>query len=100
MSANFDLVITADTAQGQATLELRDPHGTQLAYRLTDFKTIPASHQRGLFDLRNYLRHYAKDGEEAARVAEIGVCIAEQVLGEEIFKHLWASEAQRTLRIQ
>ncbi|MDQ3583638.1 MAG: CHAT domain-containing protein, partial [Pseudomonadota bacterium] len=28
------------------------------------------------------------------------VCIAEEVLGEEIFRLLWASEAQRTLRIQ
>jgi len=28
------------------------------------------------------------------------VCIAEQVLGEQIFRHLWASEAQRALRIQ
>jgi hypothetical protein len=53
-----------------------------------------------LFDPRNYLRHYVEKGKEAASVAEIGVCIAEEVLGEEIFRHLWASKSQRTLRIQ
>lgn len=100
MQANFDLIITADTPTGRVELELRDEHGAQLAYRATEFKSIAASDQLGLFDLRNYLRHYAAPGEEPARIAHIGVCIAEQVLGEEIFRHLYASEAQRTLRIQ
>ncbi|MGH9936253.1 MAG: CHAT domain-containing protein, partial [Blastocatellia bacterium] len=106
MPANFDLIITADypSRRGHtgrtAKLLLQDAQGVQLAFRQTDFKTIALSHKHGLFDLRNYLRHYAAEGEEAARVAEIGVCIAEQVLGEEIFRKLWASEAQRTLRIQ
>ena len=58
------------------------------------------SRQQGLFDLRNYLRHYVEDGKEAASVAEIGVCIAEEVLGAEIFRKLWESQSQRTLRIQ
>ena len=58
------------------------------------------SRQQGLFDLRNYLRHYVEEGKEAASVAEIGVCIAEEVLGAEIFRKLWESESQRTLRIQ
>src|SRR5439155_9639279 len=75
-------------------------HGTQLAFRQTDFKTIPVSRQQGLFDLRNYLRHYVEAGQESASIAEIGVCIAEQVLGEEIFRKLWESQSQRTLRIQ
>lgn len=100
MQANFDLIITADTPTGRAELELRDEHGAQLAYHLTEFKDIEVSKQHGLFDLRNYLRHYAVEGEEAARIFEIGICIAEQVLGEEIFRHLYASESQRTLRIQ
>ena len=39
-------------------------------------------------------------GQESASVADIGVCIAEQVLGADIFLKLWESEAQRTLRIQ
>ncbi len=100
MQANFDLIITADTPNRRAELELRDHNGAQLAYRLTEFKDIEVSKQHGLFDLRNYLRHYAVEGEEAARIFEVGICIAEQVLGEEIFRHLYASEAQRTLRIQ
>ena len=39
-------------------------------------------------------------GKEAASVAEIGVCIAEEVLGQEIFLKLWQANNQRTLRIQ
>jgi hypothetical protein len=54
----------------------------------------------GLFDLRNTLRLYVESGQEAAAVAEIGVCIAEEVLGQEISELLWQSESQRTLRIQ
>ncbi|MGH8591991.1 MAG: CHAT domain-containing protein, partial [Gammaproteobacteria bacterium] len=65
-----------------------------------DFKAIAVSRWQGLFNLRDYLRHYVDKGNEAASVAEIGVCIAEEVLGEEIFRMLWASESQRTLRIQ
>jgi hypothetical protein len=100
MPANFDLIITADTPNHSAEFNLQDENGVQLAFRQTDFKTIELSHKRGLFDLRNYLRHYVVEGQEEAAVADIGLCIAEQVLGEDIFRHLWASESQRTLRIQ
>ncbi|MGH9842095.1 MAG: CHAT domain-containing protein [Blastocatellia bacterium] len=100
MHSDFDLIITADYPSRTAELCLLDAQGAQLAYRQTDFKQITVSRQQGLFDLRNYLRHYVAEGAEVAGVAEIGVCIAEQVLGEEIFRHLWASESQRTLRIQ
>jgi hypothetical protein len=100
MPADFDLIITADYPSRTAELRLIDTNGVQLAFRQTDFTTITLSHQYGLFDLRNYLRLYAEDDEEVTRAAEIGVCIAEEVLGEEIFRKLWESEAQRTLRIQ
>ena len=100
MSPNFDLVITADTPSLTAELRLLDGDGIQLAYRLTDFKTIAVSRQQGLFDLRNYLKNYVEQGKEAASVAEIGVCIAEEVLGQEIFLKLWGANNQRTLRIQ
>lgn len=101
MTADFDLIITADTPTGRVELDLRDSSGAHLAYRLTEFNSIVASDQHGLFDLRNYLRHYAtSDADETARIAHVGLCIAEQVLGEDIFRHLYASEAQRTLRIQ
>ena len=100
MSPNFDLVITADTPSLTAELRLLDGDGNQLFYRPTDFKTIAVSRRQGLFDLRNYLKNYVEQGKEAASVAEIGVCIAEEVLGKEIFLKLWQANYQRTLRIQ
>ncbi len=100
MPTHFDLIITADYPNRTAEFRLLDEHGTQLAFRQSDFKTVTASHLQGLFDLRNYLGLYVEEGKEAAAVAEIGVCIAEEVLGEDIFKRLWESESQRTLRIQ
>jgi hypothetical protein len=100
MPSNFDLIITADYPSRTAELRLLDEHSVQLAYRQTDFKTITVSRQQGLFDLRNYLRHYVEPGREAASIAEIGVCIAEEVLGADIFRTLAASGSQRTLRIQ
>lgn len=100
MQSNFDLIITADYPSRTAELRLLDMHGSQLAFRQTDFKTIAVSRQQGLFDLRNYLRHYVEPGKEAASIAEIGVCIAEEVLGADIFRLLSASESQRALRIQ
>src|SRR5712691_7238983 len=100
MPSHFDLIITADDPNRMAELRLLDAHGSQLAFRQADFKTIAASRQQGLFNLRDYLRHYVEPGREVTSVAEIGVCIAEEVLGEEIFLKLWESESQRTLRIQ
>lgn len=100
MLSDFDLIITADYPSRTAELCLLDAHGSQLAYRQTDFKTIAVSRQQGLFDLRNYLHNYVEEGKEAASVAEIGVCIAEEVLGADIFRALAASRSQRVLRIQ
>ena len=100
MPSNFNLTITADYPSCTAELRLLDAHGSQLAFRHTDFKTITVSRRRGLFDLRDYLRHYVEPGQEVVRVAEIGVCIAEEVLGADIFHTLAASESQRALRIQ
>ena len=100
MPAHFDLIITVNTPNHAAEFRLLDAHGSQIAYRYTELKNIPVSRQHGLFDLRNYLRHYVEDGKEAAAVAAIGVCIAEDVLGKDIFKILWESKSQRTLRVQ
>jgi tetratricopeptide (TPR) repeat protein len=100
MPSNFDLIITADYPSRTAELRLLDEHSVQLAYRQTDFKAIAVSRQQGLFDLRNYLRLYVEPDREAASVAELGVCIAEEVLGADIFRTLAASRSQRTLRIQ
>jgi tetratricopeptide (TPR) repeat protein len=100
MPIGFDLVITANYPNLMAEFRLLDTHGSLLAYRQTEFRTIAASRVQGLFDLRNYLRLYVEEGKEAAAVAEIGVCIAEEVLGKDIFERLWKSKSQRTLRIQ
>ncbi len=100
MPTHFDLIITADAPSYTAEFRLLDAHGSQLAYRHTDFKTISLSHRHGLFNLCNYLRLYVEEGKETAAVAEIGVCIAEEVLGQDIFEKLRASKSQRTLRIQ
>lgn len=100
MPNHFDLIIKVDQSQQTADFQLLDEHGVQLAFRQTDFRTLSAGHFRGLFDLRNFVRYYVEEGEELAAIAEVGVCIAEEVLGEDIFERLWASKSQRTLRIQ
>jgi hypothetical protein len=100
MPANYNLVITADTPNLTADLRLCDGDGNQLVYRQTDFKKIAVSKQQGLFDLRNFLKRYGDPANEVASVEEIGVCIAEDVLGQEIFLKLWQATSQRTLRIQ
>lgn len=100
MPISFDLAITVDAATFSADLRLLDVHGNQLAYRHTDFKPLSLGHKQGLFNLREYLDCYVEPGLEQAAVDEIGVCIAEQVLGEDIFKILWPSTAQRELRIR
>ena len=53
-----------------------------------------------MFDLRNHLGVHVEEGKEAAAVKEVGVRIANEVLGKDIFTQLWGSESQRTLRIQ
>jgi tetratricopeptide (TPR) repeat protein len=100
MSHHFDLVITADDANRAADFRLLDEHGVQIAFKQTDFTSIGVGRQQGLFDLRNFLRNYVEAGLESAAMAEIGVCIAEEVLGDEIFSKLWPPQSQRTLRVQ
>ena len=74
--------------------------GAQLHFHQANFRILPRSRQQALFDLRNFLRHYVQPEDEQTAVAELGACIAEQVLGEQIFQALWASEARRTLCIR
>lgn len=100
MSTHFDLIITADYPRRSAEFQLHDAAGVQIAYRKTAFNAISISRQQGLFDLRNHLRICVDEDRTHAAVAEIGVCIAQEVLGPDIFTALWASQSQRTLRIQ
>jgi len=100
MKAHFDLEITANYETRIAEFSLYNSAGVKIAFHQTDFNAISVSHQRGLFDLRNYLRLFVEPGKEHAVMAEIGVCIAEQVLGKEIFAALYDATSERTLRIQ
>jgi tetratricopeptide (TPR) repeat protein len=100
MKAHFDLKITANYGTRIAEFFLRDSAGAQIGYQQTDFNAISVSQQRGLFDLRNYLHVLVDPGKEREAMAEIGVCIAEQVLGKEIFAALYLAASPRTLRIQ
>jgi tetratricopeptide (TPR) repeat protein len=100
MTSHFDLVVTADDAKRVADFRLLDDHGVQIAFKQTDFTSIGVGRQQGLFDLRDFLRNYVEAGLESAAMAEIGVCIAEEVLGDEIFSKLWPPQSQRTLRVQ
>lgn len=100
MPAHFTLKITADSENLRAEFQLLNAHGSQLAYRLTDFNAISLSRRYGLFDLRNYLNLYVEQGKEQAAMDDIGVCIAEQVLGEQIFTNLWQAQNPRTLCVQ
>ncbi len=100
MPNHFDLIITTDDLSHTAELSLCDATGVQLAYQRTVISDISVSQQRGLFDLREHLRLYVEAGQQQAAVAAVGVCIAEKVLGETIFSHLWQPTTQRTLRIQ
>ncbi|MFA7243567.1 MAG: CHAT domain-containing protein, partial [Sulfuricellaceae bacterium] len=98
MSDHFDLIVSVK--DHSATFRLLDNSGAQIAYRHTDFTQISLSRQHGLFNLRDYVQLYVAADDEAAAVAEIGVCIAEDVLGQEIFEPLWRAQTPRTLRIQ
>lgn len=94
---HFDLTISTGSHNLTADLRLCDEHGRQITYRRTDFTAIPVGKRQALFDLRDHLRYYVDPQDHAAAVAETGVCIAEDVLGEEIFKLLWTPVNQRTL---
>lgn len=100
MQSNFSLIITADYPNRSADFRLLDKSGSQIAYKQTNFKSIPVSRQQGLFNLRSYVRNLVVEGEEGEATADIGVCIAEEVLGEEIFLKLWEATSQRSLCIQ
>ncbi len=100
MGTKFVLIITADNSSRTAEFSLCDDAGVQLAYRKTDLNSIPVGQQRALFDLRNHLRLYVEAGREQSAMAEVGVCIAQTVLGQDIFTRLWESKTQRTLLVQ
>ncbi len=100
MPAHHDLIVTADSARNLAELQLLDEAGVQVASRSVDFDSIRISRKQALFDLRSYLRLYVEAGQEEEEVARVGVFLAEEILGEEIFLTLWTPQNQRHLRVQ
>ncbi len=100
MTAQLELQIALDPSRRGAEFRLLDAHGSQLAYHHADIAALPASRQQGLFDLRDYLRNYIEEPRHEAEIAAIGVCIAHDLLGEEIFSPLWQPVSQRTLSIR
>src|SRR5262249_46084071 len=69
METNLDLIITANHANLTADFRLLDSAGSQVAYRQTDFKSVPVSLRQALFDLRDYLELYVEPGRESESVA-------------------------------
>jgi CHAT domain len=100
MSSNFQLAITANSQNLAADLVLKDGFGIQLAQRTVDFGRDPlrTSHDQ-LFDTRNWLRRLYPIGEHKEKLKEIGVVIARDIFGKEIFDALWKNRGPRTLRI-
>ncbi|WP_164706395.1 CHAT domain-containing protein [Methylobacterium sp. XJLW] len=94
------MLISTDAPSQTAEIRLLDEHGVHLGYQRVDFKVVPLSRRHGLFDLREFLRHYVEPGQESTALAEIGVCIAQDVLGPEIFRLLWDASPGGTVRVR
>jgi len=100
MSSDFQLAITVNSKNLAADLTLKDRFGVQVAQRTVDFGRDPlrTCHDR-LFDTRNWLRRLYPIGEHQEKLREIGVVIARDIFGNEIFDALRKNRAPRTLRI-
>lgn len=96
----FDLHIAVDPHQPVVHLRLCDDSGREVAEHTADIARIRASLRDGLFDLREHVQRYAQASAQEQAVVDVGVCIAEQILGDPIMAALWRPEHQRTLRIQ
>ena len=97
MPSDFDLVISADTPSLTAEFTLKDADGAHAGYRRTEFRSMTASRLETLFDLREHLKRLVERANQPAALAELGVFIAKDVLGDEIFDKLWKPISQRTL---
>src|SRR5215470_4812889 len=100
MSADFQLAIAANSKNLTADLTLKDRFGVQIVQRTVDFGRDPlrTCHDQ-LFDTRNWLRRLYPTREHQEKLNEIGVVIARDIFGSEIFDALRKNRAPRTLRI-
>lgn len=101
MPYDFQLSVKVAPNSQQVELILHDADGVYLASHQVDFADgqIDLGQQRALFDLQKFVRHYTSSEQEQAALTEVGVVIAEQVLGKDVFKKLYASQGARTMRI-
>lgn len=104
MHPDFDLVVAASHDAQTVELRLLDASG-QIGYREIDIREIAPSTLQGLFNLREFVRLYAARRGQPGRneeelVADLGVTLAREVLGAEIFGRLSDSNHNRTLRVR
>ncbi|MDM8567773.1 CHAT domain-containing protein [Candidatus Halobeggiatoa sp. HSG11] len=91
----------------KAVLRLRNKHGEHLAARDVTVSGEHGFEWTGLFNTRQHVELYTgrlldnneiKSAEEL--LAELGVFLAEEVLGKDIFQHLYKVGERRTLLVQ
>lgn len=99
MQSDFTLTIATQPATWHAEFRLCDHVGNQLAYQHTDFTTLTVGEQQRLFYLRDFLDSNVDADNEAAEVEQLGICIADKVLGADIMLRLWQAGPSKTLRI-
>src|SRR5260370_2864383 len=100
MLSDFQLAITVNSQNLAADLVLKDGFGVQIVQRTVDFGRDPLRTCHGqLFDSRNWLRRLYPTSEHPRKLKEIGVVIARDIFGSEIFDAIWKSRGPRTLRI-
>ncbi|MBI3228917.1 MAG: CHAT domain-containing protein, partial [Burkholderiales bacterium] len=97
MFDNFKLIITPQ--QTCANLCLLNASGEVLGQHLAKLDQLTLSERHALFDLHTYLHTYVAPEEQLAAMAEIGVCIAMQVMGEQIFDCLWQDDGMHSVQI-
>lgn len=94
----FDLSVT-----GHLLMALKAQSGmtqvhAQANHSLALGDLLPSDHQL-LVNLATHIRLYQPDIEAATTVLDTGITIALQILGQDIFRHLYADKTDRQLRI-
>lgn len=92
MPPNFTLNISIRPGAYVAEFDLRDAHGAQVGFREVDFTRLPASRVHGLFNLRDFVRHYG------TKVEDIGMFLGREILGD-LLAPLARDRIERTLTI-
>lgn len=99
MPPELNLITSPMIGTNSILLRLQDGKGCDRATHAIDLIQFTNSEQQALFNLRDFVRLYKTEAEEAAAVADTGVLIALRVLGKDIFRHLYAGKDERLLRI-